>query len=500
MIQPAGVVRVSKQEYKEQVARLREELLEAQVRLQEQKTRVILLFAGVDGAGKSESCNLLSEWLDPRWIVTLAYEEPTQEESERPRFWRYWRDLPARGQIGTFLSAWYHDPLLNRVYGRTDVDELNEQLDQIRAFETMLADDGALVMKFWMHLDKESQKTRLEALEKDPHQKWRVRPSDWKNWRRYDDFIAAAQRLIQRTGTPECPWTVIDGSDPYSYGLQVGRTLLKGIKLHLSSIQQAADGEDAEHEQWLSGGPALLSAVDLDRSLSKAKYKDELKEAQSRLHSLQHEARILGISTILAFEGWDAAGKGGAIRRITGGLDARSYRVIRIAAPTDEEQAHHYLWRFWRHLPRAGRVTLFDRSWYGRVLVERVEGFATIGHWRRAYSEINEFEKELVQDGVVLRKFWFHISKDEQKRRFEARAKIPFKRWKLTDEDWRNRKKWDAYEDAANDMLRLTHTDAAPWVIVESNDKRYARIKTIQAVCEAVEERIAQVAARKGPT
>jgi len=500
MMQPAKGERVTKAEYKKRSAKLREQLLEVQVQLQEKKVPVVVLFAGVDGAGKSESANLLSEWMDPRWVLTYAYDKPTQEERERPRFWRYWRDLPARGQIGAFLSAWYHDPLLDRVFGKIDVDEFNEQLDQICAFETTQADDGVLVLKFWMQLDKEQQKARLEALEKDPLQKWRVRPEDWKNWKRYDDFIAAAQRILQRTGTPKSPWAVIDGSDPYTYGLQVGELLLKGIQRHLDRLNRKVDPALAEREQWLTGGPAILGGVDLDKKIEKREYNEQLAEAQSRLHLLQHKARGLGISTILAFEGWDAAGKGGAIRRVTGGLDARSFRVIRIAAPTDEELAHQYMWRFWRHLPRAGRFTIFDRSWYGRVLVERVEGFASSHEWRRAFSEINEFEKELVDDGTVLRKFWFHISKSEQKKRFEARSEIAYKRWKLTDEDWRNRKQWDAYEEAANDMLRLTNTEHAPWVVVEGNDKRYARIKTIQAVCEALEERLKEVAVHKGPS
>jgi polyphosphate kinase 2 (PPK2 family) len=187
------------------------------------------------------------------------------------------------------------------------------------------------------------------------------------------------------------------------------------------------------------------------------------------------------------FEGWDAAGKGGAIRRVTAALDARDYKVIPIAAPTDEEKAHHYLWRFWRHLSKAGRVTIYDRSWYGRVLVERIEGFASTEEWMRAYSEINDFEEQLIDSGMVLGKFWVHITKEEQAARFEARAQIPWKAWKLTEEDWRNRDKWDAYESAVNDMIERTSTRKAPWTLIEGNNKHFARVKVLETVCEKLE-------------
>lgn len=234
----------------------------------------------------------------------------------------------------------------------------------------------------------------------------------------------------------------------------------------------------------------VLSGLDMTLQLPKRDYRAQLKECQARLNHLHREALKQKLSTILLFEGPDAAGKGGAIRRITAALDARYYEVIPIAAPTDEERAQHYLWRFWRHLSRAGRITIFDRSWYGRVLVERIEGFAAEDEWRRAYAEINEFEEQLTEHGIVLVKYWIHITRDEQLERFKAREKTPYKRWKLTGEDWRNREKWNAYAVAVNDIIEHNSTHNAPWTIVEGNDKCYARIKVVRTLCEQLESAI----------
>jgi len=231
----------------------------------------------------------------------------------------------------------------------------------------------------------------------------------------------------------------------------------------------------------------VLSRLDMSLTLGKSDYKRRLQEQQARLNLLHRRALKKNTSTIVLFEGPDAAGKGGAIRRITAALDARHYQVIPIAAPTDEERAQHYLWRFWRHMSRAGRITLFDRSWYGRVLVERVEGFATEEEWRRAYAEINEFEQQLTRHGTVLLKYWVHVTKDEQFQRFKERETIPHKQWKLTEEDWRNREKWDDYEMAVNDLVEHTSTNAAPWIMVEGNDKAHARVKVITTLCDRLE-------------
>jgi len=507
--------KVSKSEFNQREPLLRQALLEVQANLRVNSDfPVIILFGGVDGGGKGETVNLLNEWMDPRWLITRAYDEPSDEERDRPEYWRFWRDLPSKGHIGLFLSSWYSQPVLRRVYETDDQATFDDRLDRIRAFEKALADDGALILKFWMHLSHDAQKRRLKKLEKDPLTSWRVTRQDWEHWEIYDRFEAAAERTIMRTSTGTAPWTIIEGLDSNYRSLTVGGIVQKEISRHLEVISKKkilqkeleaqltattleikeadAGSSDAGVDEVATvltplPGATLLSSLDMSLQLQKSDYKKQLKECQARLNQLHRKALKKKISTILLFEGPDAAGKGGAIRRITAALDARHYQVIPIAAPTDEERAHHYLWRFWRHLSRAGRINIFDRSWYGRVLVERVEGFASEAEWKRAFAEINEFEEQLTDHGILLLKYWVHISKDEQLERFKAREQTPHKRWKLTEEDWRNREKWDDYESAVNDIVEHTSTHTAPWVLVEGNDKRFSRIKVISTFCDRLE-------------
>jgi len=483
--------KVSKKEYERRVPQVRADLLESQVRMRELGFPLVLVLAGVDGAGKSETANLLNAWMDPRWILTRAYGPPSQEESERPVYWRYWRDLPGHGETAVFMSAWYHDPLLDHVERRISDVELEDRLERIQAFERTLANDGAVILKLWFHLGRKQQKKRLKSLEKDPLQAWRVSEQDWENWKRYDDFVAAAERIISQTSTGRAPWLIVEGTDPRYRELKVADEILAAVRRRIDAADGRAtvdgNGDDDPMPHVTPGSKTVLSAVDLGQRLEKPDYNRRKDELQGRLNLLHRTARERGISTVLVFEGWDAAGKGGAIRRLTPALDARSYQVIPIAAPTDEELAHHYLWRFWRRIPRAGRFAIFDRSWYGRVLVERVEGYADERSWRRAYAEINDFERSLVDHGTVLGKFWIHISPEEQARRFEARAKVPFKRWKLTDEDLRNRDKWERYELAVHDMVERTSTHRAPWHLVAGEDKRFARVQVLETVCDLLE-------------
>jgi polyphosphate kinase 2 (PPK2 family) len=522
---------VSKDEFHDAAPVLRAGLLDAQQHLRSAPFPVILVFGGVDKGGKSETINLLNEWMDPRWLITRAYGAPSDEMVERPEYWRYWRDLPPKGRTGLFLSCWYSRPLIDRVFGRTSEADFDETLDRIIAFEQCLADDNALILKFWMHLGKKAQQERLTKLEKNPLTRWRVTQSDWDHWHMYESFVAAAERLIMRTSTGKAPWQIVEGYDKRYRSLTVGQAVLEGIRRHCEDIDlhhqviaerkarsrpsvtatndataaQASEGAGSMPIAARTGGPgdsaakvirmphvSILSRLEPDAIPDKKTYEKQLEEQQGRLNALCRQAKGLGVSTILVFEGWDAAGKGGAIRRITAALDARDYQVIPVAAPTDEERAHHYLWRFWRHLSRAGRLTIYDRSWYGRVLVERVEGFAQEAEWKRAYAEINDFEDQLVRHGIVLCKYWLHITKDEQLKRFKEREGIEYKRWKLTDEDWRNREKWDDYERAVDDMVEHTSTTLAPWTLVAANDKRSARIKVLTTACERLAAGIAR--------
>jgi polyphosphate:AMP phosphotransferase len=481
--------KISKPAFEKRAPKLRAALLEAQQQLRGAPFPVIVLFAGVDGAGKGETVNLLNEWMDPRWIATRAFGEPSDEERERPQHWRFWRELPPRGRIGLFLSAWYSRPVVDRAYRRISRVEFEHQLRRLADFENTLAADGALILKFWMHLGKRAQRKRLTMLERDPLTRWRVTKLQWKHWKMYERFIDAADQTIRSTSTAQAPWTIVEGGDEEYRSITVVEALRRAIDRRLSQqalsrAQRRRPKHSAARKRTSAAGPTVLSQLDMSRGLDKRTFERELLKYQGELNRLQRRAARAARSTILVFEGSDAAGKGGAIRRVTGALDAREYQVIPVAAPSDEERAHHYLWRFWRHLPRAGRVTIFDRSWYGRVLVERVETLATPAEWMRAYAEINQFEDQLIDHGIVLVKYWIHITKDEQLRRFTARQQSPFKSWKITADDWRNRTKWDGYEQAVNEMVERTSTRNAPWTLVEGNDKHYARIRILQTACE----------------
>ncbi|TCS73312.1 polyphosphate:AMP phosphotransferase [Sulfuritortus calidifontis] len=484
---------IDKAVYDKEVPKLREALLDAQFDLAAaKKFEVIILVGGVDGAGRSETVNLLNEWMDPRHIEVHGMGEPSDEERERPPMWRFWRVLPPKGRIGVFMGSWYSWPILDYVYGNIDQAAFHEKIERIVSFEKMLVAEGALLIKYWFHLSKQGQRKRLKALEKDPRTRWRVSKRDWAHFEMYDKFIDADEQALRMTSTAEAPWYIIEGSDARYRELTVGNILLEALRKRLDEkdgpvkaghVPPLLPSIDQRH---------VLKSLDLSRRLSKKAYERTLEEQQGRLVQLVRDPLFKEISVVVVFEGNDAAGKGGSIRRITGALDARQYQVIPIAAPTEEERAHPYLWRFWRHLSRRGRISLFDRSWYGRVLVERVEGFAPEADWMRAYGEINDFEDQLARHDTVVVKFWLATSKEEQMRRFKEREQTGFKRYKITDEDWRNREKWDQYERAVCDMVERTSTDYAPWTLVESNDKYYARVKVLTTLCDRIEARLAE--------
>jgi len=479
--------KVKKKDFKEAVPPLRIELVDLQQQLLQAKFPVVMVFAGVDGAGKHEMVNTLHAWMDPRGLVTHAYTAPDEAARQRPPFWRYWRDLPANGQIGLFLSAWYSQPLLDRVRRRISPETFQSYLEDIARFERTLCDNGVLLLKVWMHLDKKAQRKRLEKLGSKPETEWQVKPGAWENWGQYDRFMAASEEIVRSSEEGPAPWLLVNGKHKHARQLRVAHALRDAIRERMAyPPKQEAKSRTAWNRE-MKGHRGTLARMDLTKELEKDDYKKRLKKSQRRLYQLQHRAQVAGVSTVLVFEGQDAAGKGGAIRRLVQGLDAQQYQVIPVAAPTQEELDHHYLWRFWRRLPLQGRVTIFDRSWYGRVLVERIEGFASDAAWQRAYREINEFESQLVRQGTVLRKFWIQIDKETQLERFEQRKETPYKQWKITEEDWRNRKKWDAYRTAVDDMIALTDRPEAPWVTVEGNDKSWARIKVLETVCDALE-------------
>jgi len=482
--------KIDKATYDAEVPKLREALLDVQMDLAKlAKFPVIVLIGGVDGAGRGEIVNLLNEWLDPRFVQTHGMGEPSDEELDRPMMWRFWRALPPKGRIGVFLGSWYTWPVLNRVMGRTKTADLDQSLERAKRMEKMLVDEGALVLKFWMHLSKEKQEKRLKILEKDPKTRWRVTERDWEHYKLYDQFLVVNERVIRHTSTAEAPWTIVEGYDPRYRALTVGKTILDAIRKRVDEAGKKKAAAEVSAPPPLPSIDQLnvLKTLDLTQKIDKKDFQTELEKYQGKLAMLTRDPRFRDITVVALFEGNDAAGKGGAIRRITSALDARQYNIVPIAAPTEEERAQPYLWRFWRHIPRRNRLTIFDRSWYGRVLVERVEGFCSVADWMRAYSEINDFESQLNRHKIIVVKFWLAISEEEQLRRFKEREKIGFKRFKITEEDWRNRKKWKEYEHAVCDMVDHTSTEIAPWTLVEANDKNFARIKILKTLSQRIE-------------
>ncbi|MCY1397461.1 Polyphosphate:AMP phosphotransferase [compost metagenome] len=479
---------IDKETYEAEMPALREALLEAQFELKQQsRFPVIVLINGIEGAGKGETVKLLNEWMDPRLIEVRTFDQQTDEEMARPPAWRYWRQLPAKGRIGVMFGNWYSQMLQGRVHGVFKDAVLDQAINGAERLEQMLCDEGALIIKFWFHLSKKQMKERLKTLQDDPLHSWRISPLDWQQSQTYDRFVRFGERVLRRTSRDYAPWHVIEGFDPNYRSLAVGRILLEALQAALKVPPQKVHKPSSAPLGESIDQRSLLDSLDLSRKLSKSDYNEQLITEQARLAGLMRDKRMRRHALVAVFEGNDAAGKGGAIRRVAAALDPRQYNIVPIAAPTEEERAQPYLWRFWRHIPARGKFTVFDRSWYGRVLVERVEGFCSQADWMRAYGEINDFEEQLTDAGVVLVKFWLAIDEQTQLERFQEREQIPFKRFKITEEDWRNREKWGVYRQAVGDMVDRTSSEIAPWTLVEANDKRWARVKVLRTINDALE-------------
>ena len=456
---------------------------------------VILVFEGMGAAGKGVQINRLIQALDPRGFDVYACDRPTEDEQMRPFLWRYWTQTPAKGRIAVFDRSWYRSVQVDRFDGLTREDKLGDAYQDILSFEKQLCDDGTVIMKFFLYIDKDEQKKRFKKLEGSKETSWRVTEEDWNRNKDFDRYLKMNEEMLEKTDTDYAPWVIIEAVDKDYAALKIVSTVMDRLEYELEH-RRPEDGKQAQRqesktrERFKNG---VLSGIDLSKSLTEEEYKTRLKKLQKRLAELHSELYRLRIPVVIGFEGWDAGGKGGAIKRLTSNLDPRGYRVNPTAAPNDIEKVHHYLWRFWNSVPKAGHIAIFDRTWYGRVMVERIEGFCSEAEWRRAYQEINEMESHMANAGAVVLKFWLHIDKDEQERRFRERQANPAKQWKITDEDWRNREKWDQYEEAVNEMLIRTSTTYAPWIVVEGNDKRYARVKVLQTVVDALEKKVKEV-------
>lgn len=503
--------KMGKKEYKSRMDELQPKLAYLQRACKELQIPVMVIFEGFGAAGKGTLINKMIEPLDPRGFAVHATALETREEKMHPFLWRFWTKLPARGRIAIFDRSWYRRVMMDRFDGVTTEEQLEYTYGEIRSFEKELTDDGMVIIKFFAYISQKEQKKRFDKLLSDKKTAWRVSEGDLERNRKYDRYLAINEEMLEKTDADYAPWNILECTDREYAAAKMTELLVTILeravadkKEELAKKQQEKEAADREAAQSSTAGAAdadsrqdltssVLAGVDLSCSMDKETYKAELAKWQRKLAKLHNELYKYRIPVVLAFEGWDAGGKGGAIKRLTQALDPRGYVVNPVASPTDEERAHHYLWRFWRNVPKDGHVAIFDRSWYGRVMVERIEGFCSKEEWQRAYREMNEMEEQFSNHGCIVIKFWMHIDKDEQERRFKERQENPAKQWKITDEDWRNRAKWDEYEKAVDEMLIRTSTTHAPWVIVEANSKYYARIKVLRTVVDAIEAQLKEI-------
>lgn len=482
--------RVGKQEYEERLPALKTRLRELQQAARERHVPVVVAFEGWDTAGKGDAIQHMTEVLDPRGFVVHYTGMPTAEEAAYPWMRRFWARLPHRGQIGIFERSWYTRVLQERVERKTRPQRWKQAYEEIRQLERLLADDGHVLVKFWLHISEREQRKRLKAARRDPFRRFTVTEEEWMRHGKYADYQEAAEDMIAETDAEHAPWTVVEAGDKRHRRLKALDEIVRQLEEGLERLAARPKSPPSRIELAGSPDPGPLDEVDLTKSMKEKKYESRVHDAQLRLRAVQQAALKANVGIAVVYEGWDAAGKGGSIRRLTASLDPRGYTVVPVAKPTQEELAHNHLWRFWKEVPRRGHMTIYDRSWYGRPLVERIEGFCTVEDVRRSYREINEFELQLLRSDIAVVKFWIHISPEEQLARFEARRANPHKTWKLNAEDWRNRDKWDQYVVAVNDTVRKTSTELAPWTLVEGNCKRWARVRAIDAVCDAWEKAI----------
>ncbi len=482
--------RATRAQFKSQMPGLEIELAQLQRQIRNMNIPVILVFEGWDASGKSALINELIQPLDPRGFSVHNAHAANEEEAMRPFLWRFWTHTPERGRITVFNRSWYRRLLDDRVSGEVGKTELEHSFEDVRAFERQLAEDGNVIIKFFLHISKEEQKRRFRELKKDENTAWRVTKSDMKRHRQYQKYFRAADEMLARTDSEFAPWFVVEAHNQRYATLKIFRAVVQALRRRVRQEKIRKRKVRSSEDEMPVATSSILDQVDLSLTLGEKAYRRELKKKQKKLRDLEYRIYVARIPVVIVYEGWDAAGKGGNLRRLTEKLDPSGYEVVPVSAPDSAEKKHHYLWRFWRSMPKAGHITIFDRSWYGRVMVERVEGFCSELEWRRAYREIREMEQHMVNFGTVLVKLWLQIDPDEQLRRFRAREEDSDKRWKITDEDWRNRKKWKAYGVAVREMLRRTSTPLAPWTVVESNSKRHARIKSMDTVIRAIEARL----------
>lgn len=478
--------KLNKENYKEMVSELEKKLGNLQRKTIELKIPIMIVVEGLGASGKGTIINNLLMPLDPRWVNVYTTNKLSQDQTMHPFLWPYWINTPAKGRITIFDKSWYRKIFMQKLNREKNKKQFCEMFDDIKSFEKQLIDDGFLIVKFFLHISKEEQKRRFKELEKAQSTSWRVNSEDWQQNQNYETYIQGIEETIQATNTNGSNWYLIEATDKKYAHIKVLEILIKSIEEKINEYENRNTEIKFEKELNEDNISSILNNVDLSKGISDEEYNKKIKEYQKTIRELEYKMCLKRIPVIILYEGWDASGKGGNIKRLTEKMDPRGYEVIPIAAPSEIEKAHHYLWRFWNRIPKDGHMAIFDRTWYGRVLVEKVEGLCTYQEWTRAYEEINNLERQLVNHGTVLLKFWLQIDSNEQLERFNSRQNDNSKNWKITDEDWRNREKWTKYEKAVDEMLLKTNTTYAPWTIVEGNCKKYARIKVLKEVINKI--------------
>ena len=477
-------------DYKAKAKELQDRLSALQLKMKEKKLPAIIVFEGWGASGKGTLIAGTIKLLDPRFFKVTSTLPANEAERRYPLMKRFFEGIPEYGKLSVMDRSWYRELAAARIEQGISKKEYERRIGSVNTFERQLTDDGYVIVKLFLHISKEEQKKRFDKLLESGATKWRVTDKDKYQNKHYDEYEEQFEDMLEKTDTAYAPWNVIDAEDKQFARYKLFEILVENLTTALEAdVIYPAESDVAELFD-MKKMPKLSEVTLADKTVSEEEYSERLKADQKELAKLHGKLYKLKIPVVIGFEGWDAAGKGGAIKRVGAALDPRGYEAVPVAAPDAREKVHHYLWRFWINLPKDGHITIFDRTWYGRVMVERLEGFTPTERCAMAYREINEFEKELSDCGVVVMKFWVQIDKDEQLRRFNDRMNTPEKRWKITDEDWRNREKWDLYESAVDEMIQKTSTEFAPWVIVEGNDKKYARLKVLETVIERLQKEI----------
>lgn len=487
MLKNAMVSIAENENYKELITQLRQELSGLQLKIRDKKLPVIIVFEGWSASGKGSLIAEMIKYLDPRFFKVHSSLPATPSEQRYPLLNRFWKDIPEYGKMLIMDRSWYQELAIARLEEDISQKEYSRRVKAVNTFERQLSNDGYLIIKLFLHITKEEQAKRFDKLCDNDDTKWRVTKLDKKRHKHYDEYFDAFDDMTEKTNTEYAPWNIINAADKTFAKFQMFSIITESIN---HALEEKRPTYPANETFSLLTMPALNDISLNDKKLTPDEYAEQLKKCQKELSKLHNRLYRAKVPMMIAFEGWDAAGKGGAIKRIASALDPRGYEAVPIAAPDKTELAHHYLWRFWNHIPKTGHIAIFDRTWYGRVMVEKIEGFTPVERCEQAYNEINEFEKELSDSGIIIVKFWLQIDKDEQLKRFTERQNTPEKQWKITDEDWRNREKWDSYEAAVNEMLCRTSSEYAPWNVIEANDKLYARIKVLKTVIAAINEKL----------